>query len=84
MWEGLWHACRREGVTADFLKALIKLAAGGVKLREGRPEGLRRHAARAAELLEQVRATIGMVYYLGLDIHWLLTVTRAHCPTRPR
>src|SRR5947209_12136345 len=30
-WELLWHACGRRGVTADFLKGLIKLAAAGVK-----------------------------------------------------
>src|SRR5262249_41594058 len=26
-WESLWHACGRRGLTADFLKGLIKLAA---------------------------------------------------------
>src|SRR5688500_6277324 len=36
-WEGLWHACNRRGRTANFLKGLIKLAAAGVKAREGQP-----------------------------------------------
>src|SRR6476661_8020059 len=43
-WEGLWHACGRRGMTADFLKGLIKLAAAGVKAREGRRQGVARHA----------------------------------------
>jgi uncharacterized protein len=54
-WEGLWHAAGRRGATADFLKGLIKLAAAGVKHREGRPEGVRRHATRASALLSPSR-----------------------------
>jgi predicted metal-dependent hydrolase len=54
VWEGLWHACGRTGVTADFLKGLIRLAAAGVKAREGKPEGVRSHAAKARQLFEQV------------------------------
>ncbi len=50
VWEALWHAAGRTGPAADFLKGLIKLAAAGVKLREGRPTGLHRHAERAREL----------------------------------
>jgi len=49
-WEGVWHAVQRTGDVADFLKGLIKLAAAGVKAREGRAEGVRRHATRAREL----------------------------------
>ncbi len=50
-WEALWHAAGRLGTTAEFLKGLIKLAAAGVKAREGRAAGVRQHAQRAAELL---------------------------------
>jgi len=53
-WEALWHAAGRSGPTADFLKGLIKLAAAGVKLREGRAAGVRQHADRAAELFSGV------------------------------
>ena len=49
-WEAVWHATGRKGVVADFLKGMIKLAAAGVKLLEGRPIGVERHARRAAEL----------------------------------
>jgi len=50
-WERLWHAAGRNGSTADFLKGLIKLAAAGVKLREGRAAGVVQHARRASELI---------------------------------
>src|SRR3954453_23257011 len=42
-WEALWHAAGRWGSTANFLKGLIKLAAAGVKAREGRAAGVRQH-----------------------------------------
>jgi predicted metal-dependent hydrolase len=50
VWEGLWHGYGRRGVTADVIKGLIKLAAAGVKAREGQEHGVRTHARRAAEL----------------------------------
>jgi hypothetical protein len=58
-WERLWIACGRRGAMADFLKALIKLAAAGVKLREGRARGVRSHAARCVELLTSVAEARG-------------------------
>jgi hypothetical protein len=54
-WEHLWHAAGRSGELADLLKALIQLAVAGVKVREGRPDGARSHAKRAAELFALVR-----------------------------
>ncbi len=53
-WEQLWIAFGRSGREADFLKGLIKLAAAGVKVREGRPIGVQRHASRARELFQLV------------------------------
>ena len=55
-WEALWHAAGRRGATADFLKGLIKLAAAGVKAREGRAAGVRQHSQRAGELFRGVAA----------------------------
>ncbi|QDS90037.1 hypothetical protein EC9_42400 [Rosistilla ulvae] len=49
-WESLWIAAGRVGPAATFLKGLIKLAAAGVKARQGKLVGVRRHARRAAEL----------------------------------
>jgi predicted metal-dependent hydrolase len=56
-WESLWHAAGRRGPVAAWLKALIKLAAAGVKAREGNPAGVARHATRATELLAEAAAS---------------------------
>jgi uncharacterized protein len=78
-WEALWQACGRVGLTADFLKALIKLAAAGVKAREGKPAGVCSHARRAAELFQQVAGRIepGQRHFLGLDPLELARVSQA-------
>lgn len=57
-WEAAWIAAGRSGPTADFLKALIKLAAAGVKLYEQNPAGARRHLRRARDLFQRVRAAL--------------------------
>jgi predicted metal-dependent hydrolase len=57
VWEWLWREAGRVGIVADFLKGLIKLAAGLVKAREGRREGVGRHSRRAAELFAAVQAS---------------------------
>ena len=75
-WESLWHLAGRRGPTADFLKGLIKLAAAGVKLKEGRIEGVRRHAKRAVELLEQARNGIGTATVFGLDVEALIETSK--------
>lgn len=56
-WEHVWIAAGRRGPLADFLKALIKLAAAGVKIREGAPAGAKRHLRRAVELFDVVSAS---------------------------
>lgn len=56
-WESLWHVLGRRGGDADFLKALIKLAAAGVKAREGRASGVVTHALRAKELFATLAAS---------------------------
>jgi len=66
-WEGLWHAYGRHGAAADVLKALIKLAAAGVKVREGQEHGVRTHAGGAALLFASARKQVGR-HHLGLDL----------------
>ena len=56
-WEQAWVSAGRKGELADILKGLIKLAAAGVKAREGKAEGVRRHARRAEELFANGRVT---------------------------
>ncbi len=72
-WEQLWIAAGRSGTVADFLKGLIKLAAAGVKLREGNPRGVKRHAVRAGELLRLTRERLGceVTTYAGLQLESL-------------
>jgi uncharacterized protein len=65
-WEALWHACGRQGLLADFFKGLIQLAVAGVKVREGKVEGVRSHAARAAVLFQQVAMSEGKCMGLAL------------------
>ena len=71
-WEALWHVHGRRGLIADFLKALIQLAAAEVKAREGRPDGVRTHAARAAELAAGVRQRAGAAVFAGLGLDALV------------
>ena len=74
-WEAVWVAARRRGErdVALFLNGLIKLAAAGVKAREGRVNGVRRHARRAAQRLEE-SATQQKI--LGLDVARLIEFAR--------
>lgn len=70
-WEPLWLAHGRRGAVAGVLQGLIKLAAAGVKIREGRPAGARSHAARAALLFQEARRQEGR-FRLGLDLdEWI-------------
>lgn len=71
-WEAVWHTAGRRGVVADFCKALIKLAAAGVKAREGRPEGVKRHALRAKELIDSIAAKVGGDQFMGLSLPYLV------------
>jgi predicted metal-dependent hydrolase len=72
-WEAVWHAAGRKGAIADFCKALIKLAAAGVKAREGRPEGVKRHSQRAKQLLQSVTSECGDDQsFMGLSIPTLM------------
>ncbi len=81
MWESLWRACGRAGRTADFLKGLIKLAAAGVKVREGRPRGVAGHARAAAELFR--RTGQPGERYLGLPLGELIALAEAVADNPP-
>jgi hypothetical protein len=74
-WELVWHAHGRKGPIADVVRALIKLAAAGVKVREGQPGGVSIHATRAAALLEATASEVGP-RLLGLDLRALAGTAR--------
>lgn len=78
VWEELWIAAGRRGVVADFLKGLIKLAAAGVKLREGNPRGAMRHLQRSRELFRAVELELGIddARYFGLALQDLNAYTQ--------
>ncbi len=65
-WEAVWIRTGRRGDVSDFLKGLIKLAAAGVKAREGREIGVRRHARRAGQLFSRLKRSHAKM--LGLDL----------------
>lgn len=51
VWEGFWNTLGRTTPEARLVQGLIHLAAAAVKIREGKPHGVARHARRARELL---------------------------------
>lgn len=62
--EALWNAHGRVGPVADFLKAMIKLGAAGVKNQLGEKKNARDHFERALELLQSLEVDT----FLGFDI----------------
>lgn len=74
-WEGLWHAHGRRGPAADLLKGLIKLAAAGVKVRQGQRHGIVTHASRAEASFESSRQSGGQ-FQIGLDLDALMSIAR--------
>jgi hypothetical protein len=80
VWESLWQAAGRKGVLADFLKGLIKLAAAGVKHREGKPEGVKSHVHRTAELWRGTARSVGAEgSYLGFQFPTLIELAETTC-----
>ena len=75
-WESLWIASGRKGEVADFLKGLIKLAAAGVKALEGKPEGVKSHSGRAAELWREVARFLKSEqnFFIGFRLSELIDV----------
>lgn len=73
-WEAVWRACGLKGTTADFLKGLIKLAAAGVKARQGRAQQVRVHVKRAKELFRGVARKLSSRHsrYMGFSLRELI------------
>ncbi len=74
-WETVWHACGHVGPTADFLKALIKLTAAGVKVRQQLLNGVQVHAANASKLFQQLKEQLETDTYMGLCFNTLIEFT---------
>ena len=65
--EALWNTHKRQGSVADFLKAMIKLGAAGIKLKINEPKNASDHLERAKELIQSVIKKEGPVF-LGFDL----------------
>ena len=53
-WESVWRLMGRHGVEGQFLQALIKIAAVGIKVRQGHAKAGRSLLTQAAKHLERV------------------------------
>lgn len=84
-WESLWLAGGRTGPVAVWLKALIKLAAAGVKAREGNAAGAERHARRSLELAGELRRElpVGVATYCGMQFSRIEGAARAIADAAP-
>ena len=77
-WEGVWIANGRTGTVAIFLKGLIKLAALGVKLREGTVSGVISHARGATLCFQEVRNSLDnkTEIFMGLSLDTLISISK--------
>ncbi len=71
-WESLWKASGKEGNIADFLKALIKVSAAAVKIRQCQLSGAKEHALRAGNIFKKLMEETGKRTFAGLDLDFLL------------
>lgn len=67
-WDRLGRVAVPESLVARFLRGLVKMAAAGLKVREGSVHGVRRHAAAAGEIFADVAAECGTESYCGLPL----------------
>lgn len=67
-WEAAWNGCGRKGKTADFLKALILLAAGRLKYEIGQNPPALGHYEKSKGLFESLECE----EFAGMDIENLI------------
>ena len=75
VWEFAWKDAKAAGRADDerVLRAMIKVAAAMVKVRQGNPIGVRGHAKGARLVLDDVRGDV----VLGVDVTALKAMARA-------
>ena len=66
--EALWNCSQRKGPVADFLKALIKLCAAGVKVKTREENGVKGHAERAKELFLKLGNEVHDKHFAGFSL----------------
>jgi len=67
-WENVWNALGREGLEADLLKGLIKLAAVGIKIRQNYQEAGQSLARQAGRHLQDIRTKRNEALCAGLNL----------------
>lgn len=70
--EGLWNAHNREGNIADFLKALIRLSAAGVKVKQGQEKGIKDHSLASQNIFKNIRSINDSDLFLGISLKFLI------------
>jgi hypothetical protein len=76
-WEGLWRVAGRDSAVGELLQGLIKLAASGVKVREGRSVGTKGLAEGARDLFTSAQSRLPtQSSFLGLRFADLIAFTR--------
>jgi len=77
--EAIWHAHKRKGEVADFCKAMVKIAAGAIKHKQGRTDSSKRLFNGANKIL------IGLSnnFYLGISINKLIRISENYFDNEP-
>lgn len=70
--ESIWHAHHRKGAIASYCKALVKMAAGAIKIKQGRIDSAERLFEGANENL--INLPVG--FYLGIEIKELISLSK--------
>jgi len=70
--EAIWHAHKRKGDVASYCKALVKIAAGAIKNKQGRLESATRLFEGAVNILERLPST----FYLGITVKDLISIAK--------
>ena len=77
VWESAWRAVERASVEGLLLQALIKVAAAHVKMLQAKPEGARRHATSAAEIVSRIQQSIApRTALMGVELEALAASAR--------
>ena len=75
-WEGSWHAAGRAGAMGEFFRGLIKLAAAGLKVRQGKPGAVVRFGASAEEHFKEAQRQSNRPTMGGLAFSELIDFAR--------
>ncbi len=74
-WESVWKANGKKGLTADFLKALIKLTASGVKVLQRQEKGIKDHSLAAGKIFSSILESVNDDIFAGISLKALINFT---------